>query len=237
MRQIVLDTETTGLEPEQGHRVIEIGGVELVDRKRTGTQFHKYINPQREIDAQAIEVHGITREFLEDKPTFEEICDELVEFLRDAELIIHNAPFDTAFLDHEFKRISGARYRVHDLCKVKDSLALARRKRPGRQNDLNSLCRDYQVDNAARTLHGALLDADLLADVYLAMTGGQTGMFGDPQGQEMQAVMDQDEFPPLSANRRRLKVIRASAEELAAHERMLQRLGDACVWTNLQAGQ
>ena len=237
MRQIVLDTETTGLVPEQGHRVIEIGGVELIDRKRTGTHFHTYINPQREIDDGALEVHGITREFLDDKPPFADICAEFVEFVRGAELIIHNAPFDTSFLDDEFSKIPGANFRIDDLCRVEDSLELARRRHPGQRNSLDALCRRYGVDNTARKLHGALLDAEILADVYLAMTGGQTGMFANPQGQETQAVATEEEFPPLPADRPRLKVIRANAEELAAHEAMLERLGDACVWTGIRPNQ
>ena len=237
MRQIVLDTETTGLVPEQGHRIIEIGAVELIDRKRTDAHFHQYINPRREIDPGALEVHGITVDFLKDKPGFEEICQAFVEFIRGAQLIIHNAPFDTAFLDDEFSRIPGADFRTGDLCQIEDSLELARRKHPGQRNSLDALCQRYKVDNTARKLHGALLDAEILADVYLAMTGGQTGMFGHPQGQEFQALATEEEFEPLPADRPRLKVLRANAEELAAHQRLLERLGDACVWTQVQAKQ
>lgn len=237
MRQIVLDTETTGLVPEQGHRIIEIGAVELIDRKRTDTNFHQYINPQREIDAGALAVHGITAEFLTDKPTFEEICEDFVEFIRGAQLIIHNAPFDTAFLDDEFSRFPGADYRIGDLCQIEDSLELARRRHPGQKNSLDALCRRYEVDNTARKLHGALLDAEILADVYLAMTGGQTGMFANPRGQESQGLVTEEQFEPLPADRPRLRVIRADAEELAAHLRMLERLGAACVWTQIQATQ
>lgn len=237
MRQIVLDTETTGLERGQGHRIIEIGGIELIDRKRTGKNFHKYINPQREIDARAEEVHGISQEKLEDKPLFADICEEFVEFIRGAELIIHNAPFDAGFLDDEFSRVPEANYRIHDLCQVEDSLALARLRHPGQKNTLDALCRRYDIDNTARKLHGALLDAELLTEVYLVMTGGQTGMFANPQGSEMQTVLAEEVFEPLPADRPRLKVIKADAEELAAHERMLERLGDACVWTRIQANQ
>ena len=237
MRQIVLDTETTGLEPEQGHRIIEIGGVELIDRKRTGARFHAYVNPQREIDDGALQVHGITREFLDDKPIFADICGEFVEFVRGAELIIHNAPFDTSFLDDEFSRVPGTDFRLHDLCRIEDSLDLARRRHPGQRNGLDALCRRYGVDNTHRKLHGALLDAEILADVYLAMTGGQTGMFASPLGRETEAVAGEEEFPPLPADRPRLKVIRASREELAAHEAMLKRLGDACVWTRIRSNQ
>lgn len=237
MRQIVLDTETTGLEPEQGHRIIEIGGVELIDRKRTGKHFHAYLNPEREIDDGALEVHGLTREFLDDKPVFAEICEDFVEFVRGAELVIHNAPFDKSFIDDEFSRIPDSELHIDDLCRVEDSLELARHRHPGQRNNLDALCRRYGVDNTHRKLHGALLDAEILADVYLAMTGGQTGMFGDPHGQEAQALATEEVFPPLPADRPRLKVIRASPEELAAHEAMLQRLGDGCVWTGIGSNQ
>lgn len=234
MRQIVLDTETTGLEFKQGHRIIEIGCVELVDRKLSGRHFQTYVNAQREIDEGAYKVHGITREFLADKPSFAEIFEEFVEFIRGAELIIHNAPFDTAFLDEEFSRMPGIDYRIDDLCQVEDTLKLARRLHPGQKNTLDALCRRYKVDNTARKLHGALLDTELLAEVYLIMTGGQTGMFANPQSQELQAIVTEDAFEPLPADRPPLKVITADAEELAAHERMLERLGDACVWTRIQ---
>ena len=237
MRQIVLDTETTGLETDQGHRIIEIGAVELIDRKRSGAQFHKYINPEREIDEGALQVHGLTREFLNDKPTFAEVCEELIEFIRGADLIIHNAPFDTQFLDEEFAKVADVELRVEDLCRVEDSLALARRRHPGQKNSLDALCRRYNVDNTARKLHGALLDAEILVDVYLAMTGGQMGMFANPQGTELQGVASQEEFPPLPNDRPRLRVIRATPEELAEHEAMLKRLGEKCVWTRIQPNQ
>ena len=237
MRQIVLDTETTGLEADQGHRIIEIGAVELIDRKRTGATFHQYINPQRDIDEGALQVHQITREFLNDKPTFTEICEELLDFIRGAELIIHNAPFDIDFLDKEFARVPGVECRVDDLCRVEDTLDLARRLRPGQRNNLDALCRHYDVDNSARKVHGALLDAEILVDVYLAMTGGQMGMFANPQGREPQGVATDEEFAPLPADRPRLRVIRATAEEVAEHEAMLRRLGDKCVWTRIQASE
>ena len=163
MRQIVLDTETTGLEPEQGHRIIEIGCIELIDRKRTGAHFHAYVNPEREIDEGALEVHGITREFLDGKPTFADICEDFVEFVRGAELIIHNAPFDTSFLDDEFSKVPETDFRLHDICRIEDSLDLARRRHPGQRNSLDALCRRYGVDNTHRKLHGALLDAEILA--------------------------------------------------------------------------
>ena len=235
MRQIVLDTETTGLEPRQGHRIIEIGAVELIDRKRTGAQFHAYLNPERDIDEGALEVHGLTREFLDDKPTFADICDDFVEFVRGAELIIHNAPFDTSFLDSEFSRIAETDYSIAELCRIEDSLALARHQHPGLPNSLDALCRRYRVDNTHRTLHGALLDAEILADVYLAMTGGQTEMLANPQGRETRTFAGEDVFPPLPADRARLKVIRATPEELVEHEAMLEKLGESCVWTRIRS--
>ena len=183
MRQIVLDTETTGLEPTAGHRIIEIGCVELVNRRFTGNTYHQYIKPDREIDAAAIEIHGITNEFLADKPVFADVAKDFLEFVRGAELIIHNAAFDVGFLNHELANNaseSEGSARVDRLCTVIDSLALARSMHPGQKNDLDSLCRRYSVDNTQRTFHGALLDAEILADVYLAMTGGQTALFEDP---------------------------------------------------------
>ena len=223
MRQIVLDTETTGLEPEHGHRIIEIGGVELVDRQLTGRQFHEYLNPQRRIDRGALEVHGIDEGFLAAKPTFAEVAETFVRFVEGAELIIHNAPFDVGFLDHELSLLPGVRRRMDDLCEVTDSLALARRKYPGQKNSLDALCRRYEIDNSARQNHGALLDARILADVYLAMTGGQTALFGGAQEQDSM-LRDSPTFEPLPAARPRLKVIRATAEELERHERMMRRL-------------
>ncbi len=225
MRQIVLDTETTGLEPEEGHRVIEIGGVEIVDRQFTGKSFHEYVNPGRRIDQGALEVHGITEAFLSDKPPFTEIAQALVGFIKGAELIIHNAPFDTAFLNKELSLLPKEQHLcVADLCTVTDSLALARRKFPGQKNDLDALCRRLHVDNTARQNHGALLDAEILAEVYLAMTGGQTAMFASPQDQDLtpDAALA---FEPLSADRPKLKVIRATAEELTRHEQMMAQLG------------
>ncbi len=177
MRQIVLDTETTGLEVGQGHRIIEIGGVEIIDRRLTGRHFHKYVNPERHIDDGAFEVHGISQDFLADKPRFAEVAEEFLAFVRGAELIIHNAPFDVAFLDAELARLDGELC-VGRICRITDSLAMARHKHPGQKNSLDALCRRYQVDNSARELHGALLDAEILADVYLSMTGGQTLLFG-----------------------------------------------------------
>ena len=175
MRQIILDTETTGLEHEAGHRIIEIGALEMLERRLTGRQFHYYINPEREVEGGALEVHGITDDFLADKPRFADVAGELVEFIRDAELVIHNAEFDVGFLDAEFARLDDGP-RTADLCTVLDTLALARELHPGQRNSLDALCKRYEVDNTNRTLHGALLDSEILAEVYLAMTGGQAAL-------------------------------------------------------------
>ncbi len=209
----------------QGHRIIEIGGVEIVDRKLTGRHFHKYVNPEREVDDGAFEVHGLSNDFLADKPLFAEIADEFLEFVRGAELIIHNAPFDVAFLDAELVRLGRGQPTMASLCRITDSLALARNKHPGQKNSLDALCRRYQVDNSARELHGALLDAEILADVFLVMTGGQTQLFGTSQdGSGLQTHGSWTHTLALPAEWPPLRVIRASAEELAAHERMLDLL-------------
>jgi len=237
MRQIVLDTETTGLEPSLGHRIIEIGGVELDSRRLTGRHFHKYLNPDRDIDDGAYEVHGISVEFLADKPRFGDVLEELLAFIGGAELIIHNAPFDVAFLDHELELL-GHPQRVADLCRITDSLALARRRHPGQKNSLDALCRRYEVDNSARTLHGALLDAEILADVYLAMTGGQVQLFGAGTAREGsgEPALDLSGIQ-LDAGRPPLRVIEPSPEEQAAHEQWLERLAASCeagpVWRRL----
>ena len=225
MRQIVLDTETTGLETSEGHRIIEIGCVELINRRFTGRQFHKYVNPNREIDDGAFEVHGLSAEFLSDKPTFAELADEILEFLGGAELIIHNAPFDVAFIDYEFSLISRGAPKIGKLCRITDSLALARHRHPGQKNSLDALCRRYLVDNSARTLHGALLDAEILADVYLLMTGGQTALFaadGDQRAETGLVALDNQ----LDRDRPALKVIAASVDDLANHEVWLDKLDD-----------
>ncbi len=240
MRQIVLDTETTGLEVAQGHRIIEIGGVELVDRRYTGRQLHKYINPERQIDDGAFEVHGLSSEFLADKPKFAELADEIVDFLSGAELIIHNAPFDVAFLDSELSRLTGKRPggwpRMEDICQITDSLALARHKHPGQKNSLDALCRRYQVDNTARTLHGALLDAEILADVFLLMTGGQTALFAG-EGQDAANSAAEEAAARIDPDRPPLKVISATMEEAGAHEAWLDLLdnksAEGSVWRRL----
>lgn len=224
MRQIVLDTETTGLEVSQGHRVIEIGAVELVDRRLTGRHFHRYLNPEREIDDGAFEVHGLSLEFLSDKPRFADIAAEFLEFVGESELIIHNAPFDVAFLDQELARIPDAPSGVASICRVTDSLALARHKHPGQKNSLDALCRRYHVDNSARQLHGALLDAEILADVYLSMTGGQTLLFGADAGADAPRNGGSAARRALPGDRPKLRVVCPSDEELEAHERLLDLL-------------
>ena len=234
MRQVVLDTETTGLEAAKGHRIIEIGAVELNDRKFTGRQFHKFVNPDREIDDGAFEVHGISSQFLADKPRFASVADELQDFIRGAELIIHNAPFDVSFLDYEFSQLQ-PRVKVRDLCTVTDSLAFARHKHPGQKNNLDSLCRRYAVDISARTLHGALLDAEILADVYLLMTGGQTALFGADSATT--AETDEAANTSIPSDRPELAVLNASSQENAAHADWLDMLEevstDGCAWRRL----
>lgn len=234
MRQIVLDTETTGLEPEAGHRVIEIGGVEVVNRKLTGRHFHQYLNPQRDIDEGALEVHGISSEFLADKPLFEDVAEEFTDFIDGAELVIHNAPFDVAFLDAELTRLGNSERSVHERCLVLDTLALARKMHPGQRNSLDALCKRYEVDNSQRDLHGALLDAEILADVYLAMTGGQTSL---ELASEQRASSGVNENEPQRIERKGpFKVVRASDVELNAHQARLEAIQAAsgsCVWMDL----
>lgn len=227
VRQVVLDTETTGLEPEQGHRVIEIGAVELVDRKFTKRHFHEYINPEREIDDAAIEVHGITLDTLQDKPRFGDVAPRFLEFIRGAELIIHNAPFDVAFLDYELSLLDEAPSTVSELCRITDSLQIARHKHPGQKNSLDALRRRYEVNSSERTLHGALLDAELLADIYLAMTGGQTTLFLGEQETETGSPSGAAVLRRLSADRDALPVLRASREELQLHEARLDAMEQA----------
>jgi len=237
MRQIVLDTETTGLEPSQGHRIIEIGCVELMDRQLTGNHYHQYINPDREVEEGAIEVHGLSNDFLADKPRFEEIVHDFMDFITGAELIIHNAPFDTGFINHELKLLNQGYGNVESICSILDTLAMARQKHPGQKNNLDALCKRYEVENAHRTLHGALLDAEILADVYLRMTGGQvTLLLGDSDGEgETEAMTIQR----ISSDRSPLKVIKASDDELAAHQLRLEAINqasdDSCVWLKLDS--
>lgn len=229
MRQIVLDTETTGLSPEQGHRIIEVGCLEMINRRLTGNYLHFYINPQRSVERQAAEIHGITDDFLADKPLFKDIKDELLTYLKGAELIIHNAPFDVGFLNHEFKLVDSQFPLITKYCGIVDSLALARRKHPGQHNSLDTLCRRYNVDNSNRDFHGALLDAELLAQVYLLMTGGQTQLF---EGERTVETMQPTRIRRIASDRAPLQVIAADKEELHAHQeflRMLERKG-SCLW-------
>lgn len=241
MRQIILDTETTGLEPEQGHRIIEIGCVEMVNRRLSGRTYHQYINPKREIDAGAIEVHGITNEFLADKPVFELIAAEFMAFIRGAELIIHNAPFDLGFINKELTLFANEYGRVESYCEVIDTLVMARQMHPGRRNSLDALCGRYFVDNTQRDLHGALLDAEILADVYVAMTSGQTDLALGGQGEMAnQSSPEAEERLQLSPQRSPLPVTVASAEEVQAHEAMLAlidaRSGGNCLWKRSLSG-
>jgi len=232
MRQVVLDTETTGLEVEQGHRIIEIGCVELVNRRLTGRRFHQYVNPERDIDAGAESVHGITAEALADKPLFAQIAGDLLEFLGDADLIIHNAAFDLGFLNAELARLAMGVPRLEEQRTIVDSLALARRLHPGQKNNLDALCRRYGVDNAHRELHGALLDAELLADVYLLMTGGQAALSFD-SGESAERATAAAAHRKLHTPRATLPVIAPTAEELAAHAARLAAIakrGGRCLW-------
>lgn len=234
MRQIVLDTETTGLEPKQGHRIIEIGCVEIINRRKTNKHYHQYINPDREIDEGAYNVHGISNEFLADKPRFKQIAQEFINFIRDSELIIHNAPFDVGFLDHELRKLGIKWGKIEHFCTVTDTLTMAREKHPGQKNNLDALCKRYEIDNSKRDLHGALLDAQILLDVYLAMTGGQEalalGSMEEEEAAEQNAIRLNDE------NRKPLPIIQPSEEELAAHEKYLEVLreksGGKCVWVD-----
>jgi DNA polymerase-3 subunit epsilon len=227
MRQVVLDTETTGLEPELNHRVIEIGCVELVNRRPSGRTFHRYLNPEREIDDGALAVHGIVRTELDGQPRFAEIAEELLSFIGGAELVIHNAAFDVAFLDAELARLPGASRQVAALCQVLDTLALARELHPGQRNSLDALCKRYDIDNSTRELHGALLDARILADVYLAMTGGQGALALSDAGEPALASASvRIQRTPLRLSVP-LPVPVASPEEVAAHEVMLAVIAKA----------
>ncbi|MDX1573749.1 MAG: DNA polymerase III subunit epsilon [Methylophaga sp.] len=232
-RQVVLDTETTGLSIADDHRIIEIGCVEIINRRLTGQNFHQYINPERDIDAGAMEVHGITPEFLADKPLFADIAGEFLAFIDGAELIIHNAPFDVGFLDHELSKLSDQQTTITTICTVLDTLKMARDRHPGQKNNLDALCKRYDVDNTNRELHGALLDAEILADVYLAMTGGQVSLSLAAEHVTSQEQPQADNII-AAGSQKPVKVIKASDEELAAHAAMLEKLqqssGGQCVW-------
>lgn len=234
-RQIVLDTETTGLDPAQGHRIVEIGGVELIDRRLTGRHFHRYMNPQRHVDEGAVEVHGLTDQFLADKPLFAQVVDEFLAFVHGAELIIHNAPFDLAFLDAELALLGGDRGCMADYCTHTDTLVMARTRHPGQRNSLDALCKRYFVDNSQRELHGALLDAEILADVFLAMTGGQTTLeLGDDALSLVDGATQEAQIQRLPAQRKRLRVIAATEQEIASHRQCLEEISRIsqgnCIW-------
>ena len=229
MRQIVLDTETTGLEVSQGHRIIEIGCIELVNRRVTGNHWHYYVNPDREIDSGAFEVHGISSEFLQDKPRFAELADDFIDYVAGAELVIHNAPFDVGFLDHELKLLGDGYGAISDHCGVTDTLVMARKMHPGQKNNLDALCKRYDVNNTHRDLHGALLDAEILSDVYLRMTGGQVGLALDSESSAEKASGEVT-ASRISSDRAPLRVVAANKDELSAHAEFLKKMGDACLW-------
>lgn len=234
MRQIVLDTETTGLRPEEGHRIVEIAAVELENRRLTGRHFHYYINPQRNMDPEAQKIHGITTEFLADKPIFADVMHEFIAFVEGAELIIHNAPFDVGFINHEFTLTKQSVKKIDQYCQVIDTLAMARLLHPGQRNSLDAVCKRYDVDNSKRDLHGALVDADLLALAYLAMTSGQENLFSEQekskQTQAEQIVEAAAETVITTGN---LKVILADETELTKHQQRLaaiQQQAKKCIW-------
>jgi DNA polymerase-3 subunit epsilon len=237
MRQVVLDTETTGLSTAQGHRIIEIGCLELVNRRLTGRDFHRFLNPDRDIDEGAERVHGISRADLETEPRFEEIVDDFLAFIKDAELIIHNATFDVGFLEHELELMKHKQPVIEHHATVLDTLTMAREMHPGQRNSLDALCKRYEVDATKRDVHGALIDSELLANVYLAMTGGQTAMLLDDDATTVGAAPDRD--PAVGWLSRRgaaptvdLPVTQASEEESAAHDALLEKIrkSGACVW-------
>ncbi len=230
MRQIILDTETTGLDPNQGHRIIEVAGVEMVNRRLTGNHFHRYVNPERDIEEGALKVHGITSEFLQDKPKFAQIVADFLEYVRGADLVIHNAAFDIEFLNEELKRLGLASIETV-VTGVVDTLRTARELHPGKKNSLDALCERYAIDNAHRTLHGALLDAELLADVYLSMTRGQETLAIEVEERSVAAAAGET---VAVIERQALVVVTASEEEAAAHAALLEGIAKEnkgrCVW-------
>ena len=220
MRQIILDTETTGLSVEAGHRIIEIGAVEIVDRRMTGNNYQTYLNPKRSIDPGSIAVHGITNDDVADKPEFKEVMQEFLSFIQDTELLIHNAPFDTAFINHEFS-LAGYEKKIEDLCEIKDTLPIARKTHPGKRNSLDALCARYNVDTSNRELHGALIDAKLLGQVYLLMTGGQVGFFGDDQNLNEQQI---NHSLDIDYSERKIMTVELTNEDLEEHQQYLEDL-------------
>ncbi|WP_458526288.1 DNA polymerase III subunit epsilon [Onishia taeanensis] len=241
MRQIILDTETTGIDPRDGHRLIEIGCVEMINRRLTGRTYHQFINPERAIEEEAIGIHGITNERVADEPVFAAIADEFWAFIEGAELVIHNAPFDVGFIDHELSLLNAKRGMalgpVAEHCRILDTLVMARKMHPGQRNSLDALCKRYQIENGHRVLHGALLDAEILADVYLHMTGGQTALTLDAQsGNEQDAAQQSSDIRRLDEQRPRLSVVAPSAAELSAHHAKLSSIREAageCAWDSL----
>lgn len=236
-RQIVFDTETTGLSPAHGHRIIELGGYELIDRQPGKQHFHHYLNPEREIDEGALAVHGLSEAFLADKPKFAEIVDAFIQFVEGAELIIHNALFDVGFVNAELERCGHAVRDIADICQVTDSLLMAREKHPGQRNSLDALCKRYEVDNTGRELHGALLDAQLLADVYLRMTSGQASLLAVAEAEQVEQVVAQ---AVADRPRQQTPLVIASEDELAAHQAYLQHIKDKaghCIGLTEQAAQ
>lgn len=240
-RQIVLDTETTGMNLDgknhyEGHKIIEIGAVEVINRRLTGNHFHVYINPQRLVDEEAFNVHGISDDFLKDKPVFNDVAKEFIQFIEGAELVIHNASFDVGFMDYEF-RLAGMDFVTASHCVVTDTLAMARRIFPGKRNNLDVLCERYQIDNSHRTLHGALLDAEILAEVYLAMTGGQTSLsFSQEDGSHSNSSASQNAIQKLQREHFNLKIIQASHEELCEHNKSLDKIdkkSGGSIWRKL----
>lgn len=235
LRQIALDTETTGLDPNKGHRVIEIGCVELIDRKLTGNNFHIYINPDREIDEGALRVHGITPEFLADKPLYREVHQHFFDYINGAQLVIHNAAFDIGFINAEFKRLGKNLKNVETHCSVVDTLLLARKLHPGQKNNLDALCKRYYINNGHRVLHGALLDAEILAHVYLAMTGGQTNLFAESKLANASGETEEAKLNQLLDILCETKVIYASEQELAEHKARIEGLANKinknCLWS------
>jgi len=234
MRQVILDTETTGLEPSKGHKVIEIGCVEIHNRRRSEQTFHQFINPNREIDDGAFDVHGISNEFLTDKPKFKDIAQDLIDFVRDSEVIIHNAPFDVAFINSELKELGKQWGRLEDYCKITDTLVMARDLHPGQKNSLDALCSRYNIDNSQRELHGALLDAQILLDVYLAMTGGQTSLSLEEETNQSDTTI---KHVVVNENRQPLRVIKPTADELESHRQRLENIDNNsdgnCIWLKM----
>ncbi|MCO7264385.1 DNA polymerase III subunit epsilon [Dickeya zeae] len=238
-RQIVLDTETTGMNKlgvhYEGHKIIEIGAVEVVNRRLTGRHFHVYLRPDRLVDPEAYNIHGISDEFLADKPAYAEVADDFLDFIRGAELVIHNASFDIGFMDYEFRLLGRDIPKTETFCTITDSLLMARRLFPGKRNNLDALCDRYLIDNSKRTLHGALLDAEILAEVYLSMTGGQTSLAFSMEGESQQQTVQAETIQRISRPASALTVLYASDDELVAHEQrldLIMKKGGSCLWRN-----